>query len=68
MAIAELQGHDSTPPDTVRAGRRGGVGETANQSQILDSTDKGYTPGADGTEGAVNQKLSVAVGSGKTQF
>ena len=68
MAIAELQEHDSTPPDTVRDGRRGGVGEAANQSQILDSTDKGYTPSADGTEGSVNQKLSVAVGSGKTQF
>ena len=67
MAIAELQEHDSTPPDTVREGRRGGVGETANQSQILD-TDAGGLPGADGTAGAVNQKQSVAVGNDKTQF
>ena len=67
MATAELQEHDSTPPDTVRDGRRGGLGETANQSQIL-GPDAGGLPGAGGTAGAVNQKQSVAVGGGKTQF
>ena len=67
MSIGELQGHDSTPPDTVREGRRGGLGETANQSQIL-GPDAAGLPGAGGTDGTVNQKLSVAVGSGKTQF
>lgn len=67
MGRGEIEYNDPRVPPSVKDGRRGGVGESGGQGDILESGLKGGdgpTPGKNDIGASVNEHVSTAVKAG----